>query len=72
MVDLIFAEEPTRDQSRSWTVLDGEIGDLLGCVGWLDTLGVYGFGAVPGVAVFSDPAVMQRVGRFLDEVNREQ
>jgi hypothetical protein len=69
MADLVFTEEPTGGQPRAWTVRDGETGEVLGCVGWLDPLGVYGFGIVPGSDLFSSPSRLQEVGRFLDEVN---
>lgn len=69
MADLVFVENPTRGETRRWTVRNCEIGEAIGGVEWLDRLGVYGFGTAPGVAAFSDPAVMWEVGRFLDEVN---
>lgn len=72
---LTFEPRPRQPKASptawAWEVRDGVTGAVIGGVEWLDRLGVYGFGAAPGgTAVFSDPAVMQDVGRFLEQVNR--
>ena len=64
---LVF--EPTPTFPKAWTVRNGPTGQVLGGVEWLERLGVYGFGALPGAPVFSDLTMLNEVGRFLDEVN---
>ncbi len=55
------------DAARGWTVHRAAPESLL--VAWHDRLGVFGFAARPGLALFFDGPALEEIGRFVDEAN---
>jgi hypothetical protein len=67
-MNLVF--EPTETLRRAWKARDAATGEVIGGVEWLEGIGAYGFAFTPSqpVSVFTDPAILREVGRFLYEV----
>jgi hypothetical protein len=67
-MELVF-EPTTTSPVTAWMVRDASTGVVLGRVEWLEGIGVFGLGVLPGADLFASPSRLQEVGRFLDEVN---